>query len=256
MQLVVDIGNTQAKLAAFEGSSLVEAGRTEGGIVPPRLASLPYERAIVACVAEMPDALEAFIESLACPVLRFEPATTPLPLRSLRYTTPETLGADRIAAVVGAMAQRPGKDILVIDAGTCITYDYADKQGNYLGGNISPGLALRLRSMAEMTARLPLVEASGPAPEAGTSTETAIRSGAVLGIKHEIDGYVRRFAEAHSHGAVFFTGGGLQGFETMIIGHTFATQSKSRATHAESLTFVTDTLLVSRGLNTILQYNT
>ena len=108
--------------------------------------------------------------------LEFESGVTPVPV-SIGYNTPLTLGTDRLAAVVGANDCSPGKDILVIDIGTCVTYDLISSSAEYLGGNISPGPTMRLKALHEYTSRLPLVERRGEAPLVGYSTETAIRSG-------------------------------------------------------------------------------
>ena len=107
------------------------------------------------------------------------------------YKTPATLGLDRLAAVVGAVNIYPKKNVLVIDIGTCMTYDYVDKYNNYHGGNISPGIELRLNAMHHFTSALPLVKRKKNKEMLGKSTKEAIQNGAVLGIKFEIERFIK-----------------------------------------------------------------
>ena len=133
-----------------------------------------------------------------------------MPIR-LGYRTPHTLGRDRIATAVGAwtIAQRldNASDVLVIDAGTAITYDLVTADGCFVGGNISPGLHLRFKALHEHTGLLPLVEADGDAPVVGYDTETAIRSGVLLGMLGEIHSYIADLKLSHPNLMVFMTGG-------------------------------------------------
>ena len=119
-------------------------------------------KAIVATVIDLNECVLAQLNKLPVPVLWLDSHTS-LPVINL-YETPETLGYDRMAAVVAAHDQFPGKDILVIDAGTCITYEFVDSLGQYHGGNISPGLWMRLKALHQFTGRLPLVHAEGRMP--------------------------------------------------------------------------------------------
>lgn len=128
-----------------------------------------------------------------------------LPFR-LDYITPNTLGADRIAAIAGASSLRPGKASLVVDIGTAMTLDVCDAQGNFLGGNISPGLYLRFKSLHEETGALPMIESEGPIPLLGFDTATAIRSGVVRGIASEIIQTFRGVAADHGCDNVILTG--------------------------------------------------
>jgi type III pantothenate kinase len=129
----------------------------------------------------------------------------------LGYRTPQTLGRDRIATAVGAwtIAQRldSASDVLVIDAGTAITYDLVTADGCFVGGNIAPGLALRFKSLHEHTGLLPLVAADGDTPVVGYDTLTAIRSGVVLGMMGEVRNYIADLKLSHPNLMVFVTGG-------------------------------------------------
>ena len=154
------------------------------------------------------------------------------------YETPETLGKDRLAAVVGASFLKPGKDILVIDAGTAITYDFINSKKQYLGGNIAPGINLRLRSLHEFTQRLPLVQVNSESPLLGVDTNSALVSGALYGIVFEIDGYISTLKIKYPQLSVFLTGGSTFYFDTKLKSPIFAEKN-----------------LVLIGLNRILQYN-
>lgn len=132
--------------------------------------------------------------------------TTPLPIEIV-YKTPQTLGRDRIAASCGAHAVYPGKNCLVVDAGTCITTDLLLSKGIFTGGNIAPGINMRLEAMHEKTARLPLVEPGFPELAFGDSTLHALQNGACLGAVMEIEGILNRAKEAYGEVLVVITGG-------------------------------------------------
>lgn len=132
--------------------------------------------------------------------------TTPLPIEIV-YKTPKTLGRDRIAASCGAYALYPGKNCLVVDAGTCITTDLLLSKGIFAGGNIAPGINMRLESMHEKTARLPLAYPGFPELAFGDSTLHALQNGACLGTVMEIEGILNRAKEAYGEVLVVITGG-------------------------------------------------
>ncbi len=240
MNLIIDIGNTRAKLTAFHDGQPADTAVTDN----QELLELgefakrhPFSRIVVASVVDITPQARQNIEQLGLPVLWFGP-DTPVPLIENTYHTPRTLGADRLAAVVGAVGLRPHQDLLIIDAGTCITYDLVDRQGRYLGGNVSPGMHMRLLALHEHTARLPLVKAEGSRPPIGYDTETAIRSGVIWGIQHEIAGTIRDQRVSRPSLMVYLTGGDCLAFDasTKSIIHT-------------------DSFLVARGLNSILEFN-
>jgi len=162
---------------------------------------------------------------------------TAIPIEN-RYATPETLGKDRLAVVIGASFLKQNTDILVVDAGTAITYDFIDAQNIYHGGNIAPGLNLRLRALHEFTHKLPLVEIKRESPLLGNSTDSAILSGAIYGIVFEIDGYINILKIKYPQLSVFLTGGSTFYFDTKLKNAIFAERN-----------------LVLIGLNRILQYN-
>ena len=147
--------------------------------------------------------------------------STPIPLRNA-YSSPETLGMDRLAAAVGAWFLNPGHDMLVVDAGTAVTYDFVSADGTYRGGNIAPGIGLRLKSLHEHTGALPLVSAQGSIPQFGNDTETAIRSGVINGIRHELEGYIAEISFISPSLLVFLTGGDAEFFDIKAKSSTFA----------------------------------
>ena len=237
MNLVIDIGNTTGKFFCFEGDELQAHGSEEGH----QLSFLDnidkdVTAAIVSTVVDLAPEAEARLSALPCPVLRFT-ATTPTPLRN-RYRTPATLGTDRLAAAVGAWAQQPHRPLLVIDAGSCITFDFVTAEGEYLGGNIAPGLHARLRAIGDYFPRLPHVSAEGDVPEVGYDTETAIRAGVITGMRHEIEGYIAAFQKKYAGLLVFLTGGDEFHLDDSVKSCIFA-----------------DHFIVPRGLNHILRHH-
>jgi len=239
VKLIIDIGNTVGKMVAFRGEEPVDEIRSECGELTGLdafAAKYNFRRGIVGTVRDLTASEQEALSRLPFPLLRFS-ADVPVPVTN-RYRTPATLGSDRLAAVIGASSLRPGKDLLIIDAGTCITYEVIDARGNYWGGNIAPGMQMRLRALHEFTARLPLVEPEGEVPGMGYDTETAIRSGVLRGMKYEIEGYIKSMRAKFPHLEVFLTGGNRINFDPGI----------------KNLIF-TDRYIVPRGLNKILDYN-
>jgi type III pantothenate kinase len=234
MNLVIDIGNTTGKYFCFEGEELLAHGSEEGHALN-FLAHIGQDAAaaIVSTVVDLAPEAEERLRALPCPVLRFT-AATPTPLTN-RYRTPATLGTDRLAAAVGAWAQQPHRPLLVIDAGSCITFDFVTAEGEYVGGNIAPGMHARLRAIDDYFPRLPLVEPEGPTPELGYDTQTAIRAGVIKGMRHEIEGYIHHFKAKYPQLLVFLTGGDAKRLAITQTSRTFA-----------------DDFLVPKGLNATL----
>ena len=239
MNLIIDIGNTSAKLAVFDGSEIKEVVRSSNCTLEGMAAlcdRYPIHKGILSTVVSINETIHGQLQKLPFPILEFTYRTA-IPIRNL-YKTPQTLGVDRLAAVVGAYIQKPDCPALVIDAGTCITYDFIDGKGQYHGGNISPGMEMRFKSLHTFTDRLPQVRAEGDTPIHGYSTETAIRSGVIRGIEHEIMGYIHQLKKNYPSLLVFLTGGNEFSFDTNLKSGIFA-----------------DGFLVLKGLNRILEYN-
>ena len=239
MHLVIDIGNTSAKIAVFSQGEIKDVIRCSNQSLEGLDAlcqQYPIQKGIWASVISLHENVQLQLRELPFPMMEFT-YQTPIPVRNL-YKTPQTLGVDRLAAVIAAYTQKPHHPALVIDAGTCITYDFIDELGQYQGGNISPGMEMRFKALHEFTSKLPKVHASGETPPYGNSTETAIRSGVIRGIEHEISGYIQHLRKNYPSLLVFLTGGDDFSFDTNLNSGIFA-----------------DGFLVLKGLNRILDYN-
>lgn len=219
MNLAVDYGNSSAKVAIFDQQRLVERKTfTVADDLQAFLQNSPAENFIISSVtmdaetvAGWSNAKNKFILSHALP----------LPIKIL-YATPTTLGVDRIAGSCGAIQLFPGRNTLVIDAGTCITYDFTDSSGQYYGGSISPGLKMRFQAVHTFTARLPLVTPAGNPELVGNSTETSIQSGVVNGTVAELDGIIDRYKSKYPDLQVILCGGDGPFFENMLKASIFA----------------------------------
>ena len=170
---------------------------------------------------------------------------TPVPITN-RYDTPETLGQDRLAAAVGAKSLCPGENLLIIDAGSAITYDFVSAEGEYMGGNIAPGLKMRFTMLHRMTKKLPMVEAEENEliPLFGTNTRDAIAAGVVRGVAYEVKGYMRTLSEKVPHFCTFLTGG----HAPYILNNVRSSRNEQREIRYEKY-------LVLIGLNEILRRN-
>ncbi|MBO7609254.1 MAG: type III pantothenate kinase [Muribaculaceae bacterium] len=239
--LCIDCGNTQVKAALFSDDVIVSRVQAGYDDLSPLIGMLQDSSIGAALLSSTTHRSEEVLAAVR-PLLpcRIEELTheTALPL-SIAYRTPTTLGRDRIAAAVGAWEMFPGCNLLVVDAGTCVTMDVVTGDGTYLGGNIAPGVDMRLRAMHEFTSKLPQVDARGEVPLVGYDTETAIRAGAVLGAVNEIDGMAQKLRAMLRQLKVIVTGGAA----TLL----------SEYLGGESCTVEPD--LVLRGLNAIIMFN-
>lgn len=203
--LTVDVGNTAVKVAVFEGERLVQSIVGSADVVETVEAILPFcsVDGISCCsVAGDVDEIGSRLGCLGLPVICLTPST-PLPIE-VEYSSRATLGADRVAAAVGVAAQ--GMASIVVDAGTAVTVDIVADLC-FKGGNISPGLRLRFRSLSEFTSRLPLVQPEGRLPLFGDDTETAIRAGVVRGLVSELDAAWRAARDLYANITMILTGG-------------------------------------------------
>lgn len=222
MLLAVDVGNTRIKYAVFEHDALVELGvwlpEAFPETLPKYLSSHPNVTAIVvASVGKI--GADAFRSTNVS--VHFIDHTQAFPFENL-YTTPSTLGIDRMVLAAGAVLRFPKQDRLVIDAGTCITYDFVDAQDRYHGGAISPGIRLRYEALHRYTAKLPLLERENPKGLIGDSTAQAIHSGVVNGVVAELDGIIDRYRETHPNFIIILTGGDSEFLANRIKNRIFA----------------------------------
>ena len=239
--LTIDNGNTSIKVAYFIGTQLVATSRfvrRDMRLLDRFISNYKPSSAIVCSTAATAASqrIDDLVRQRCIHVLQLS-HDTPMPI-TLAYRTPHTLGRDRIATAVGAWTMTRSVDaecdVLVIDAGTAITYDLITAGGCFLGGNIAPGVALRFKALHEHTGRLPLVDASGETPVVGYDTMTAIRSGVLLGLVGEIKNLIAQLRLNHPRLQVVITGGdgkllhSLVGQENMIYDEHLAAQGLNR----------------------------
>lgn len=207
MKLLIDIGNTSAKLAVADTDIVHFERLTEpwGEAFARLTATYELTSVRISTVAAQDPCLEEALKALNLPVIWLT-AQTPCPVKPVP-NVPQGLGADRWAADIGALSQDPNHTLLIIDAGTCLTYDVISQDGAILGGAISPGVQLRLNAMHEHTALLPQIAAEKEAEVLGHDTRTAMLSAAVNGTQFEIEGYIRYLLKDFPDLHVFITGG-------------------------------------------------
>jgi len=240
MDLVIDQGNTICKLALFEGENEPVSVQTCKELSVNYLLQIFSAQEIQAGILSTVKNLKPeIIDCLLAHIPGFIQlnSQTPLPIRNA-YQTPETLGLDRLAAAVGGWSIQPEKPLLIIDMGTAITYDFVREDGTYMGGNIAPGVQMRLKALNKFTDKLPLVKPEIGFEPMGTNTQTAILSGVMQGIVYEVDGCYQDLQRRHTNLFAFLTGGDLIYFDGKLKNGIFACKN-----------------LVLIGLNRILQYN-
>jgi len=209
MLLAIDVGNTRIKGAVFEHNTLLEQfvfGRETFEINLNNILKLypKCDHLVVASVGNIEK--EAFLSFADRIKIHYISQSSVFPFKNL-YETPSTLGIDRMVLASGAVLQFPDQNRLVIDAGTCVTYDFIDAADNYLGGAISPGIRLRYESLHNYTARLPLLQRAQAENFIGNSTAQSIHSGIIEGVVHEIDGFIGQYGERYSNFIIILTGG-------------------------------------------------
>ncbi len=237
--LCLDQGNSATKAGIFNGNDCIEVLVFENADVQSLkkvFSTYKIKNGIISSVVYQNDDVLTILKDNIENLIELT-HKTPVPLNNL-YKTPETLGKDRLAAVAGAQHLKPKSDILVIDAGTAITYDFIDAQGNYFGGNIAPGIDMRLKALHHFTDKLPLVEAKKTDQLLGTDTNSAILSGVLYGVEFEINGYINALKIKYPELLTFLTGGSTFYFEEKLKNAIFAERN-----------------LVLTGLNRILLHN-
>lgn len=208
MNLVIDIGNTQGKAAVFLRETLLEK------VIFPREEILqviqkfyreyPIKKGMISSVAGLDENISAMIRTNYNFI--FLGPDTKIPFEN-HYKTPKTLGVDRIALMSAASVQYPNHSVLVIDAGTCITYDLLTEENKYFGGAISPGIDMRYKALNQFTANLPLLNKEEEIPVVGDTTKSAMHSGVLNGIILEIDGIIAQQKHKNKKLTVILTGG-------------------------------------------------
>ena len=221
--LVIDIGNTYTKVAVFDNNVLVHTNQYTAFSANKLLTCLnryPIKKAIVSTVKSKAEDWEAVLNSKTD--LTYFNAATFTGINN-KYLTPQTLGADRLAAVTGANYLYPNDSNLVIDGGTCITYDFIDAEKYYFGGSISPGLNMRYNALNYYTSALPLVTSDDEFKgNYGNDTTTSMRSGVQNGVKHELTGFIESYIKSHQQINIILTGGDSIFFDTLLKNSIFA----------------------------------
>ena len=205
--LCLDFGNTRKKAAVFHGEELKEVIQMQDDSVETiqsLLKKIQPQKSILSSVVDHNPA----IEELLGVNTKFHKLSH---LTKVAFTTPvgkpETIGADRLALAAAAVHYYPTKNNFIIGLGTCITYNFINKYHEFIGGGISPGLEIRLKSLQYYTAKLPLVKADSNVPLIGYDTKTNILSGVVLGMAKEIDGFIDEYRSKFRNFNVLLTGG-------------------------------------------------
>lgn len=240
MNLVIDVGNTLVKLAVFE-TNILQIKKT---LIKKDFLRILNEiqetfpnitQGIVSAVSNLSDHQLKKLQN-SVPVIALKQSTK-VPFIN-KYASPDTLGVDRIALVSAAASQYPNKNILVIDMGTCITYDFLNEANEYLGGGISPGIDMRYKAVHTFTENLPLIDANHTKELIGNTTATSIHSGIINGVLFELDGFISQYKKKFSDLTVILTGGDIHFLRDNIKNDIFANSN-----------------FLLEGLNHILEYN-
>ena len=212
MNIVLDIGNTAAKIAFFKQSILVEKKNISINDVKEFIINSEFDSGIISAVKNN-DELNVLIKEYDSIKVLNKHLKVPI---TNNYSTLDTLGFDRLANAVGAFSLSPNKNNLIIDAGTCLKFDFINSDNNYLGGSISPGLMMRAKALHTFTDKLPLIEVFESAKLIGDSTSLSILSGLVNGIISEINEMINNYKHKYSDLQVFLTGGDAEFIYPMV----------------------------------------
>jgi len=239
MNLIIDIGNTRIKNAVFDEGELIHNEIfTDENFLKGTLKIIEKYQCKNAIISSVGAVKKYDLIQLKSKIKLFVlNSETKVPFEN-KYSTPKTLGVDRIALVSSAVSNFPKKNVLIIDAGTCITYDFVNNEGCYFGGAISPGISMRYRALNKFTKKLPLLEPSNNYNLIGDSTETSIHSGVIFGVISEIDSAVLQYKEKNEDLTVVLTGGDVNFLANKLKNGIFANPN-----------------FLLKGLNTILTYN-
>lgn len=245
MYLIVDQGNTFTKVAISNSKELAGVGIFDNSLknqlfseINAWIASSDYDFPTSGIISSVTNSGDEFIKNLDKKIKLIEMSSKlRLPIDN-RYETPETLGNDRIAAVVAASRLLPGAATLCLDAGTCLTFDFINSRQEYLGGAISPGITMRLKALNTFTGKLPLVSLDEDFDLIGNTTSSSILSGVMNGIIEEANGIIRQYQQEYPDLRVVLTGGDANYFEDKLKSNIFAVPN-----------------LVLLGLKDILIYN-
>lgn len=240
MNLIIDVGNSAVKSAVFQNAKLLKSY-----IFPLENFSEKFQEirndypqirfSILSSVVKDTSALEKWLAEYTDLLILDDHTRLPF---SNKYTSPQTLGKDRLALVAAGAQEYKDSNLLIIDAGTCITFDFKNSKNEYLGGAISPGLQMRLKALNYFTAKLPLVDLPEEAPLIGNSTQNSILSGVLNGVVAELDGIIDRYKIDYEYLTIILTGGDTQILSKRVKNGIFANPN-----------------FLLKGLNYILEFN-
>ena len=241
MNLIIDAGNTAIKLAIFNHNNILFKTNTNSRLLDYSLSEIKKNKrfninnAIISSVNDIE--FKSKLINFELTKILYLNYKTPIEFIN-NYKTPKTLGADRIALVSAAAKKYPKKNVLVVDAGTCITFDYISSENIYFGGAISPGINLRYKSLNDYTSKLPLLKKKHPKLLTGNTTKSSIHTGVINGVAREIDGIIESYKQLNSDLTVILTGG----------------DAKFLSDQLKNSIFVHSNFLLE-GLNYILEFN-
>jgi type III pantothenate kinase len=241
MNLAVDIGNTNVKIGVFEQNEIKSIqifDKTNQNEIIKYFETIQDNTIKSAIICSVIDIDKKFIDLLECrfKVIIFNSSTT-IPIKNL-YRSQNSLGPDRLASVIGARLIFNKGNILTINAGTCITYDFLNKNNEYLGGGISPGLTMRFKALNTFTGKLPLLETIEETNLIGRNTVDSIKSGVINGVIAEIDTIIEKYKWLYPNISVVISGGGSDFLVNRLKNSIFAAP-----------------YLVLQGLNEVVNYN-
>lgn len=239
MNLIIDVGNTRVKLAVFENSKLIHNESIKGEDLENSINVLIEKYGCNAGIfSSVGSVKNTIISKIKSKINLIElNSSTKIPFEN-KYSTPKTLGVDRIALISSAFTKFPDKNVLVVDAGSCITYDFINSAGEYFGGAISPGIEMRYKALNEFTDKLPLLEPNYVDQLVGSSTNESIHLGVTQGVINEIDSFVNQYRKINKDLTVVLTGGDTNFLSNRLKNGIFA-----------------NPFFLMEGLNSILIYN-
>ncbi len=214
MNLVIDSGNTRFKVGVFDDTVLVRKEFfTHENDLKKFITENSFEHMLVSSVKFDPTEILSWSSNSRKKIVLTTSLQLPI---KIKYATPQTLGVDRIAAACGAYLKYPDEDCLVIDAGTCINYEFLDRNKTYHGGAISPGVSMRFEAMHTFTSKLPLVKSISESKLIGDSTESCMQSGVMNGVLGEVNEIIQRYKDLYPDIRVILSGGDHSFFENNL----------------------------------------
>jgi type III pantothenate kinase len=238
MNLTIDIGNSQIKTLIFDDTVPVYrnvSAKLTAGFFQSIKKNYPIQNTLISSVVDIDKNIFKKIKEL--PGFKIFSKSILIPLKN-RYKTPDTLGYDRLANAIAGSFLFPDKNVLVIDVGTCIKYDFVNNGKEYLGGSISPGMEMRFKAMHVFTGKLPMVKVGDIKNLTGRSTLEAMQTGVLIGMTEEINGFINRYKKNYKALKVILTGGDSKRFAEVLNLPIFAAED-----------------LVNIGLNEIIRFN-